>query len=67
MMSTMNIVTSKTTDFSLKSLVVEAVSDVLADPDYGLKLKASFVKKLNVRKRNFGKGLTLSEAKKKYS
>ncbi|MEK7587058.1 MAG: hypothetical protein AAB453_04280 [Patescibacteria group bacterium] len=53
-------------DFNLKSLVLETVSSVLSDPDYGLEVKDSFEKKLLSGKRNSGKGILLTEIKKKY-
>ena len=53
-------------DFALKSLVLETVSSVLSDPDYGLEVKTSFAKKLLSIKRSAGKGISLTEAKKKY-
>lgn len=60
------MVNNKKVDFALKSLVIETVSSVLSDPDYGLEVKSSFVKKILSGKRNAGKGISLVEAKKKY-
>ncbi len=62
----MPIMTNKKADFALKSLVLETVSGVLSDPDYGLEVKNSFEKKLLSARRNSGKGISLAEAKKKY-
>lgn len=57
---------NKKADFALKSLVLETVSGVLSDPDYGLEVQELFAKKLLSKKRNSGEGISLVEAKKKY-
>ena len=62
----MSISADEKTKFALKSLVIETVSSVLSDPDYGLEIKNSFAKKLFSVKRNAGSGISLIEAKKKY-
>ena len=62
----MTTMINKQANFALKSLVLETVSSMLSDPDYGLEVKVSFEKKLLSGKRNAGKGISLMEAKKKY-
>ncbi len=62
----MTVTTNKKTDFALKSLILEAVSNVLSDPDYGLEIKSSFEKKLLSRKKDSSKSVSLAEIKKKY-
>lgn len=62
----MTTITHKKIGFALKNLVVGAVSDVLSDPDYGLKVKRSFRQKLLSVKRNSGRGISLALAKEKY-
>ena len=57
--------TNRKIDFALKNLVVKAVFDTLSDPDYGLKLRRSFVSKLTSAKRT-GRGISLDTARKKY-
>lgn len=54
------------TNFKLKKLVIETVSSVLSDPDYGLEVRPSFARKLLSTKRRSGTGISLEEAKKKY-
>ncbi|MEK7622029.1 MAG: hypothetical protein AAB415_02510 [Patescibacteria group bacterium] len=62
----MTTMINKKADFALKSLVLETVSGVLSDPDYGLEVQELFAKKLLSKKRNSGEGISLVEAKKKY-
>ncbi|MBI2100319.1 MAG: hypothetical protein HYT48_03205 [Candidatus Vogelbacteria bacterium] len=56
----------KKINFALKNLVVKAVSDTLSDPDYGLKVKPSFARKLLSAQRSSSRGISLATARKKY-
>ena len=62
----MATLTNKKINFALKNLVIKAVSDTLSDPDCGLKIKRSFANKLALAKKNSGRGISLSVARKKY-
>ena len=64
----MNIVTStKKTKSELKALIVQAVYEVLQDPDFGLELTEKVKKRLRAARASEERTIPLLEIKKKYS
>lgn len=50
-----------------RALVVEAVQEVLSDPDFGLELRPEFKKRLLASYRNNRqRGISLAEVKRRY-
>ena len=50
----------------IKSLIVQAVQDVLGDPDFGLELSVEAKKRLHKEERGKAKLIPFSEIKQKY-
>jgi len=50
----------------IKSLIVQAVQDVLGDPDFGLELSVEAKKRLSAEERDKSKLTPFSEIKQKY-
>lgn len=50
----------------MKAFIAHTIREILDDPDYGLELKPSFVKKLRAAQRSKGPFIPMSEVKKKY-
>lgn len=63
----MNGLPSKKTTVELRSLVMQAVSEALNDPDLGLELRDSFKARLRkISRSRSKKTIPLEEIKKKY-
>lgn len=50
----------------IKSFIVRAVQEILADPDFGLELTAKAKKRLKLASKPIKKTISISEIKKKY-
>ena len=62
----MSVVTQSKTKNEIKTLVIQAVQEILSDPDFGLKLSEKAKKRLLQANTSKGKTAPLSEIKKKY-
>ena len=62
----MSIKVAKKLEISTKAFIVEAVRDIISDPDFGLKLTKEAERRLRQAQTSKGKISFLSEIKKKY-
>ncbi|MEK9175458.1 MAG: hypothetical protein AAB795_02590 [Patescibacteria group bacterium] len=59
--------TRKKSNIDVKVLVMRAVSEVLSDPDFGLEMRMQAQKRLREANVYYGKTISFSEIKRKYS
>lgn len=62
----MAVKTIQKLEVNTKAFIVQAIKDIVSDPDFGLQLTAQAVKRLEQAQTRKGKTISLSALKKKY-
>ncbi|OGZ46629.1 MAG: hypothetical protein A3J54_01170 [Candidatus Ryanbacteria bacterium RIFCSPHIGHO2_02_FULL_45_13b] len=62
----MSVKTAKKLESYTRTFIVEAIKDIISDPDFGFELTERAKRRLTIARTTTGKGKSFSEVRKKY-